>query len=196
LTLALQTLHIRSTALHSRLTQRERLTSLSLFRASVVPVLVSTDVAARGLDIAEVAMVVNWDLPDAAEEYTHRVGRTARAGCGGVAISFVTEKDEERILRIEERISTSNLSIPLMGLENFGFFYRYEVDGNDVGRGRSVGVIELGFHCETTSQNGAIVCLIYHYKYWFGNINQELHDKHFGRREEIYKVKAKLKGRG
>lgn len=105
LTTLLKTLSIRSTALHSRLTQRERLTSLSLFRSSVIPVLISTDVGARGLDIEDVAIVINWDLPNEPEEYTHRVGRTARAGRGGVAISFVTERDEERILKIEERIS-------------------------------------------------------------------------------------------
>lgn len=107
LTNVLKTLGIRSTALHSRLTQRERLTSLGLFRSSVVPVLVSTDVGARGLDIADVAMVVNWDMPGAPEEYTHRVGRTARAGKAGVAVSFVTERDEEKVLKIEERISKS-----------------------------------------------------------------------------------------
>jgi len=105
LTILLKTLHIRSTALHSRLTQRERLSSLSLFRASVVPVLVSTGVGARGLDIEDVAIVINWDLPSEPEEYTHRVGRTARAGRGGVAVSFVTERDEEKVLNIEGRIS-------------------------------------------------------------------------------------------
>ncbi|KAL0949776.1 hypothetical protein HGRIS_009815 [Hohenbuehelia grisea] len=106
LTLLLKELGIRATSLHSRMTQRERLTSLGLFRASVVPVLVSTDVGARGLDIEDVALVVNWDLPEEPEEYTHRVGRTARAGRGGVAVSFVTERDEESVLRIEERIKT------------------------------------------------------------------------------------------
>jgi ATP-dependent RNA helicase DDX49/DBP8 len=70
-------------------------------------VLISTDVGARGLDIEDVAIVINWDLPNEPEEYTHRVGRTARAGRGGVAISFVTERDEERILKIEERIRES-----------------------------------------------------------------------------------------
>jgi ATP-dependent RNA helicase DDX49/DBP8 len=105
LTNVLKELGVRSTALHSRLTQRDRLSSLSLFRASVVPVLVSTDVGARGLDIEDVAMVVNWDLPLEPEEYTHRVGRTARAGRAGIAVSFVTEQDEERVLKIEDRIS-------------------------------------------------------------------------------------------
>ncbi|PCH41503.1 DEAD-domain-containing protein [Wolfiporia cocos MD-104 SS10] len=106
LTHLLKMLHIRSTALHSRLTQRERLSSLSLFRASVVPVLISTDVGARGLDIEDVALVINWDMPDEPEEYTHRVGRTARKGKGGVSVSFVTQHDEERVLKIEERIKT------------------------------------------------------------------------------------------
>ncbi|KAI0082472.1 DEAD-domain-containing protein [Panus rudis PR-1116 ss-1] len=106
LTNLLKILHIRSTALHSRLTQRERLSSLGLFRSSVVPVLVSTDVGARGLDIEDVAMVINWDLPTEPEEYTHRVGRTARAGKGGVAVSFVTERDEEKVLKVEDRIKT------------------------------------------------------------------------------------------
>jgi len=113
LTILLKTLFIRSTALHSRLTQRERLNSLNLFRASVVPVLISTDVGARGLDIEDVAMVINWDLPEEPEEYTHRVGRTARAGKGGIAISFVTERDEERVLKIEERISKLRMNSTL-----------------------------------------------------------------------------------
>lgn len=114
LTTMLRTLGVRAAALHSRLTQRERLSSLSLFRASVVPVLVSTDVGARGLDIESVALVVNWDLPQEPEEYTHRVGRTARAGRGGVAISFVTERDEEKVLRVEDRISAPLVVIELL----------------------------------------------------------------------------------
>jgi ATP-dependent RNA helicase DDX49/DBP8 len=57
------------------------------------------------LDIEDVAMVINWDLPSEPEEYTHRVGRTARAGKGGVAISLVTERDEDRVLSVEKRIS-------------------------------------------------------------------------------------------
>lgn len=113
LTEFLKTLSIRATALHSRLTQRERLTSLDLFRAYVVPVLVSTDVGARGLDIEDVAMVINWDMPSGPEEYTHRVGRTARRGRSGISVSFVTERDEERVLRVEERVGTSVSGQPI-----------------------------------------------------------------------------------
>ena len=58
----------------------------------------------RGVDIDDVALVVNWDIPGEPEEYTHRVGRTARAGKGGLSLSFVTERDEERVLKVEERI--------------------------------------------------------------------------------------------
>jgi superfamily II DNA/RNA helicase len=73
---------------------------------------VSTDVGARGLDIDDVAMVINWDMPTEAEEYTHRVGRTARMGKGGIAVSFVTERDQPRVERIEERIGTYSLRLP------------------------------------------------------------------------------------
>jgi ATP-dependent RNA helicase DDX49/DBP8 len=137
LTNLLQSLSLRSTALHSGLSQRERLSSLSLFRAAVVPVLVSTDVGARGLDIEEVAMVINWDMPKEPEEYTHRVGRTARAGRGGVAVSFVTERDEERVLKIETRIS----ECLLLGLvvQVSDTLCRDAARRNDDGRGQGVG---------------------------------------------------------
>jgi ATP-dependent RNA helicase DDX49/DBP8 len=80
---------------------------------------VSTDVGARGLDIDDVAMVVNWDMPVEPEEYTHRVGRTARRGRGGVAISLVTERDEERVKKVEGRIGESEprrIAIHLLNL--------------------------------------------------------------------------------
>jgi superfamily II DNA/RNA helicase len=157
LTNLLKTLSIRSTALHSRLTQRERLSSLSLFRAFVVPVLVSTDVGARGLDIEDVAMVINWDLPTEPEEYTHRVGRTARAGKGGVAVSFVTEKDEERILNIENRIS----ALPTQGLRsnhlrNFFSIHRNKARGNESTGDEGSGEIQCRVDCKTAGPHGKL----------------------------------------
>jgi superfamily II DNA/RNA helicase len=86
------------------------------------------------LDIEDVAMVINWDMPKEAEEYTHRVGRTARAGRGGVAISFVTERDEERVLKIEARISEISLLLMLFSLKLTP--HRNTACGNDDGGGQ------------------------------------------------------------
>jgi superfamily II DNA/RNA helicase len=72
------------------------LISLTKFRGSVANILVATDVASRGLDIPTVDLVLNYEIPANPKDYVHRVGRTARAGRGGVAISFVTQFDIER----------------------------------------------------------------------------------------------------
>jgi len=95
---------IPSTPLHSYLPQHPRLSSLNAFRSSRVPILIATDVASRGLDIPSVEVVINWDIPAQADEYVHRVGRTARAGKGGVSVSFVGEGDVEVVLGVEERV--------------------------------------------------------------------------------------------
>ncbi|GAA5906574.1 hypothetical protein JCM8208_000484 [Rhodotorula glutinis] len=97
---------IPCTALHSHLSQSERLASLSTFRRQAVPLLIATDVGSRGLDIPEVAVVVNWEVPRVADDYVHRVGRTARAGRKGTAVTFVTEGDVELVQGLEERIGT------------------------------------------------------------------------------------------
>lgn len=112
--LLLNTLDIPSVPLHSHLTQPQRLLSLARFRAGEVPVLVTTDVGSRGLDIPEVAMVINWDCPRRADDYVHRVGRTARAGRGGVAVTIVTERDVDLVKSIEEEIGVelSELELP------------------------------------------------------------------------------------
>ncbi|BEJ11179.1 hypothetical protein CspHIS471_0106010 [Cutaneotrichosporon sp. HIS471] len=112
--LLLDQLDIPSVPLHSHLTQPQRLLSLARFRAREVPVLVTTDVGSRGLDIPEVAMVVNWDCPRQADDYVHRVGRTARAGRGGVAVTIVTERDVELVKSIEDtvKVTLSELELP------------------------------------------------------------------------------------
>lgn len=103
----LRNLSISCVSLHSGLSQSVRLSNLQLFRNGQVRVLISTDVGSRGLDVPEVKMVVNWDLPAAWEDYVHRVGRTARAGKEGWAVSFVTERDTEVLKGIEGKISES-----------------------------------------------------------------------------------------
>lgn len=92
-------------SLHSHLSQRLRLENLQRYRSAPNKhVLVATDVASRGLDIPEVDMVVNFDLPAAWEDYLHRVGRTARAGRRGWAVSFVGERDVDLFRSIEDKI--------------------------------------------------------------------------------------------
>ncbi|KAJ2387068.1 putative RNA helicase [Coemansia sp. RSA 2603] len=97
-------LGFRVTALHSRMAQGERLASLGKFRAQVVRILVATDVAARGLDIPEVDLVINMHVPRDPDEYIHRVGRTARAGRGGRAVTIVSERDIKLVHNIEARV--------------------------------------------------------------------------------------------
>eukprot|EP00246_Nothoceros_aenigmaticus_P016129 TRINITY_DN709_c0_g1_i1.p1 TRINITY_DN709_c0_g1~~TRINITY_DN709_c0_g1_i1.p1 ORF type:complete len:162 (+),score=33.95 TRINITY_DN709_c0_g1_i1:392-877(+) len=84
----------------------QRLAALKRFKAGQVPILIATDVASRGLDIPTVDLVINYDIPRFAHDYVHRVGRTARAGRGGFAVSLVTQFDVELIQEIEALIGS------------------------------------------------------------------------------------------
>lgn len=94
----------RVTALHSKLSQRQRIDNLGRFRASAARILVATDVAARGLDIPEVELVINYNIPRDPDDYIHRVGRTARAGRRGDAVTFVGQRDINLLHTIEARV--------------------------------------------------------------------------------------------
>ncbi len=94
----------RVTSLHSLLSQQDRTSNLARFRASAARILVATDVASRGLDIPEVDLVVNYDVPRNPDDYIHRVGRTARAGKKGEAITMVGQRDVALFLAIEARV--------------------------------------------------------------------------------------------
>ena len=98
----LQRAHIQAHALHGDQTQNERLATLEEFKNNGVPILVATDVAARGLDIAQMPCVINFDLPYNAEDYVHRIGRTGRAGASGRALSLVTDNDERLLTAIQK----------------------------------------------------------------------------------------------
>ncbi|KAI8376703.1 P-loop containing nucleoside triphosphate hydrolase protein [Choanephora cucurbitarum] len=105
ITVMLKELGIRCTALHSEMSQQQRLDSLGKFRAEVVKILISTDVGSRGLDIPSVECVLNYDIPRDPTDYIHRVGRTARAGKDGKAISIISEKDIQLLQNIEGHIN-------------------------------------------------------------------------------------------
>lgn len=91
-----------SEAIHGNKSQAQREKALTRFKQGLVPVLVATDVAARGVDVKDVGLVVNYDLPNEPEAYVHRIGRTGRAGADGMAVSFCAE-DEIDFLRDIER---------------------------------------------------------------------------------------------
>ncbi len=95
---------IAADAIHGDKTQQERIKALDAFKAGTATVLVATDVAARGLDIDQLPMVINYEIPSAPEDYVHRIGRTGRAGALGVAISFVSPEEDKYLLEIEKLI--------------------------------------------------------------------------------------------
>jgi superfamily II DNA/RNA helicase len=95
---------LRTAALHGDKSQDERLKSLAAFKAGEVDLLVATDVAARGLDIADLPAVFNFDVPFNAEDYVHRIGRTGRAGASGLAVTLVTRDDNRLVADIEKLI--------------------------------------------------------------------------------------------
>ena len=101
---ALQKEGIAADAIHGDKSQKERIEALDAFKAGKITVLVATDVAARGLDISDLPMVINYEIPSAPEDYVHRIGRTGRAGASGVAISFVSAEEEEYLANIEKLI--------------------------------------------------------------------------------------------
>jgi len=108
---------ISALAFHGDLSQGARSQVLLDFKNSLIQVLVATDLAARGLDIVKLPVVLNYDLPRSADDYTHRIGRTGRAGKSGVAISFITAEANAHFLLIERRLSLSVLREEIAGFE-------------------------------------------------------------------------------
>jgi ATP-dependent RNA helicase RhlE len=102
--------HINADAIHGNKTQGARQRALENFRSGRSRVLVATDIAARGIDIDGITHVVNFDLPNIPESYVHRIGRTARAGASGTALSFCGP-DERSFLRDIERLTRHSLSV-------------------------------------------------------------------------------------
>jgi superfamily II DNA/RNA helicase len=105
LTFQLQQRGVGAELIHSGLPQRKRERILEQFKEGKFPLLIATDVASRGLDIDDISHVINYDLPQTAEDYVHRVGRTARMGKEGAAVSFVTKDDGVYLTAIEKLIN-------------------------------------------------------------------------------------------
>ncbi|RQW89773.1 MAG: DEAD/DEAH box helicase [Geobacter sp.] len=104
-------------ALHGDMTQGARNKTIEAMRRGKIRLLVATDVAARGLDVSGISHVINFDLPKAAEDYVHRIGRTGRAGASGIAISFASNKELSYLERIERYIGKSLPEEQIPGLE-------------------------------------------------------------------------------
>jgi ATP-dependent RNA helicase RhlE len=113
---------IQSAAIHSDKTQGQRTRALEGFKRGDIRVLVATDIASRGIDVPNVSSVINMTLPLDIESYVHRIGRTARAGESGIAISFVSEEEKKQLKNIERfiRKTIKVLDLTELGVRSFG----------------------------------------------------------------------------
>lgn len=107
----------KADALHGDMNQRQRTRTITKLRQGKTRILVATDVAARGIDIQTITHVINFDLPENAEDYVHRIGRTGRAGASGIALSFATHKEMHMIREIEKFTGQKMTAHSIPGLE-------------------------------------------------------------------------------
>lgn len=136
ITRELKRMNINCAPMHSDLSQAERDDVMYRFKAGKVSVLVATDIVARGIDIDDILMVINYDVPHDAEDYVHRIGRTARAQRDGVAITFVSEKDMRSFSEIERFLERDIQKNPLPeGLGEAPEYHKSSPHKNSRGRG-------------------------------------------------------------
>ena len=109
---------ITTEAIHGDLSQGQRKRALDDFKKGKVRVLVATDVAARGIDVDNVTHVINYDFPEQSEDYIHRIGRTGRAGAKGVAITFVSPRNQLALKKVEKLIQRT---LPKKLVEDFKY---------------------------------------------------------------------------
>lgn len=107
-----------ATSLQGNLSQNKRQSALDGFRNGALQILVATDIAARGIDVAKISHVINYDMPNTVEAYTHRIGRTGRAMHIGDALTFVTRDDMSRVRNVEKMLG---MRLPQQTLENFDY---------------------------------------------------------------------------
>lgn len=109
----LRSIHINSGEMHSDLSQSERDEVMFMFKSGQIDVLVATDIVARGIDIDDISMVINYDVPHDSEDYVHRIGRTARADHDGIAITLVRGKEVSWFMQIEKFLGYEVEKMPL-----------------------------------------------------------------------------------
>jgi superfamily II DNA/RNA helicase len=119
----LRRLKFSARSIHSDLEQSEREKVLLDFRNRETQIIVATDVLSRGIDIENISLVINFDVPVDAEDYVHRVGRTARAASKGRAITFINDKEQRKFARIEKLIGYEVTKVPLPAELGEGFQY-------------------------------------------------------------------------
>ncbi|MBJ6364061.1 DEAD/DEAH box helicase [Paenibacillus sp. GCM10012307] len=141
LTASLQEEGIEVDELHGDLTQAKREQVMRRFRSAKLQVLVATDVAARGLDVEGVTHVINYDIPQDAETYIHRIGRTGRAGQSGTAVTFASPRDRMNLLAIERGIHATLERQPMSAyVENTETAAEFDETPSRNGRGRGAGL--------------------------------------------------------
>lgn len=126
-------------AMHSDLEQSERDEAMYAFRAGKVDILVATDIVARGIDIDDIQLVINYDVPRDEEDYVHRIGRTARAGRNGRAITLVNEKDQHHFRQIERFLEKDVEKLEMPAEVGEGPAYKPSAKRDDRKGGRSRG---------------------------------------------------------
>lgn len=118
---------LKAKAIHSDLEQPEREEVLRNFRSKKLQILVATDILSRGIDIEDIGLVINYDVPGEPADYIHRIGRTARAASTGVALTFINEYDQQKFQQIEELIGVAVNKIPLPESLGTGPLYQPDV---------------------------------------------------------------------
>ena len=138
ITRKLKSMHINCDQLHSDLSQTERDEAMLLFKGGKTDVLVATDIVARGIDIDDISLVINYDVPADSEDYVHRIGRTARADRDGEAITFINENDIYRFQGIEHFLGreVEKISLPEGIGEGPEYVKRRKKANNRKGNGR------------------------------------------------------------
>ena len=112
-TRTLRGMHLPVAEMHSDLDQSERDSTMQAFKTGKVNILVATDIVSRGIDIEDISVVINYDMPHDPEDYVHRIGRTARASADGLSISFVSEDEQDIFDRIEKFLGKKVYRLPL-----------------------------------------------------------------------------------